>query len=97
MTACEIARAWSDPKGSRGEGTVLLSGGHFVVAKEKKPAATPFDRKINRRNHLSWSSKTRPRPSAQTARSMLAVVPGVSNFIQTRVGHSVRSFREGAR
>jgi hypothetical protein len=29
-------------------------------------------------------------------RSMLAVVPGVSNFIQTRVGHSARSFREGA-
>ena len=26
-------------------------------------------------------------------RSMLAVVPGVSNFIQTRVGHSARSFR----
>jgi hypothetical protein len=24
---------------------------------------------------------------------MLAVVPGVSNFIQTRVGHSARSFR----
>ena len=35
----EIARAWSDPKGSRGEGVVLLSGGHLLVAKEKKPAA----------------------------------------------------------
>jgi hypothetical protein len=35
----EIARAWSDPKGSRGEGTVLLPGGHLLVAKEKKPAA----------------------------------------------------------
>ena len=35
----EIARAWSDPKGSRGEGMVLLSGGHLLVAKEKKPAA----------------------------------------------------------
>jgi len=34
----EIARAWSDPKGSRGEGTVLLPGGHLLVAKEKKPA-----------------------------------------------------------
>src|SRR5262245_66419084 len=35
----EIAQAWSDPKGSRGEGVVLLSGGHLLVAKEKKPAA----------------------------------------------------------
>jgi hypothetical protein len=35
----EIARAWSDPKGSRGEGSVLLPGGHLLVAKEKRPAA----------------------------------------------------------
>src|SRR5262249_27942278 len=35
----EIARTWSDPKGSRGEGMVLLPGGHLLVAKEKKPAA----------------------------------------------------------
>jgi hypothetical protein len=35
----KIARAWSDPKGSRGEGVVLLAGGHLLVAKEKKPAA----------------------------------------------------------
>lgn len=35
----EIARAWSDPDGSRGEGVVLLPGGHLLVAKEKKPAA----------------------------------------------------------
>ena len=34
----EIARLWSDPKGSRGEGMVLLPGGHLLVAKEKKPA-----------------------------------------------------------
>jgi hypothetical protein len=35
----KIGRAWSDPKGSRGEGVVLLPGGHLLVAKEKKPAA----------------------------------------------------------
>src|SRR6516164_2397311 len=35
----KIARAWADPKGSRGEGAVLLPGGHLLVAKEKKPAA----------------------------------------------------------
>jgi hypothetical protein len=35
----EVAQAWSDPKGSRGEGAVLLPGGHLLVAKEKKPAA----------------------------------------------------------
>jgi hypothetical protein len=35
----EIAQAWSDPEGSRGEGVVLLPGGHLLVAKEKKPAA----------------------------------------------------------
>jgi hypothetical protein len=35
----ELARSWSDPKGSRGEGAVLLPGGHLLVAKEKKPAA----------------------------------------------------------
>jgi hypothetical protein len=35
----EIARSWSDPKGSRGEGAVLLPGGHLLVAKERKPAA----------------------------------------------------------
>ena len=27
----EIARAWCDPKGSRGEGMVLLPGGHLLV------------------------------------------------------------------
>jgi hypothetical protein len=35
----KIARAWSAPKGSGGEGAVLLPGGHLLVAKEKKPAA----------------------------------------------------------
>jgi hypothetical protein len=35
----DIAQAWSDPKGSRGEGMVLLPGGHLLVVKEKKPAA----------------------------------------------------------
>ena len=35
----QIARAWSDPEGSRGEGMVLLPEGHLLVAKEKKPAA----------------------------------------------------------
>jgi hypothetical protein len=35
----EIARAWSDPDGSRGEGMMLLPAGHLLVAKEKKPAA----------------------------------------------------------
>ena len=35
----KIARAWSDPKGSLGEATTLLPGGHLLVAKEKKPAA----------------------------------------------------------
>ena len=35
----EIARAWSHPNGSRGEGVVLLPGGHLLIAKEKKPAA----------------------------------------------------------
>jgi hypothetical protein len=35
----EIARSWSDPKGSRGEGMVLLPGGRLLVAKEKRPAA----------------------------------------------------------
>ena len=35
----EIAQAWSDPEGSRGEGAVLLRGGHLLIAKEKKPAA----------------------------------------------------------
>ena len=35
----KIARAWSDPKGSGGEGMVLLPGGHLLVAKERKPAA----------------------------------------------------------
>jgi hypothetical protein len=35
----KIAQAWSDPKGSRGEGMALLPGGHLLIAKEKKPAA----------------------------------------------------------
>jgi hypothetical protein len=35
----KTARAWSAPKGSGGEGAVLLPGGHLLVAKEKKPAA----------------------------------------------------------
>jgi hypothetical protein len=28
----EIAQAWSDPNGSRGEGAALLPGGHLLVA-----------------------------------------------------------------
>src|SRR5262245_44747747 len=35
----KIARSWSDPDGSRGEGVVFLPGGHLLIAKEKKPAA----------------------------------------------------------
>jgi hypothetical protein len=35
----EIARTWNDPEGSRGEGAVMLPGGHLLVAKEKAPAA----------------------------------------------------------
>ena len=35
----ELARSWSDPHGSRGEGVVLLPGGHLLVAKEKHPTA----------------------------------------------------------
>ena len=34
----KLAQAWSDPKGSRGEGMALLSGGHLLIAKEKRPA-----------------------------------------------------------
>lgn len=35
----KLARSWSDPDGSRGEGAVLLAGGHLLIAKEKEPAA----------------------------------------------------------
>jgi hypothetical protein len=35
----ELARSWSSPNGSRGEGVVLLPDGHLLVAKEKRPAA----------------------------------------------------------
>jgi hypothetical protein len=35
----ELARSWTDPAGSRGEGAVFLHGGHLLVAKEKRPAA----------------------------------------------------------
>ena len=35
----KLARSWVEPKGSRGEGAVLLPGGHLLVAKEKEPAA----------------------------------------------------------
>jgi hypothetical protein len=35
----DLARSWNDPDGSRGEGVVLLPGGHLLVAKEKDPAA----------------------------------------------------------
>jgi hypothetical protein len=35
----ELAKSWNDPDGSRGEGAVLLKGGHLLVAKEKHPAA----------------------------------------------------------
>jgi hypothetical protein len=34
-----LARSWSDPEGSRGEGAVFLPGGHLLVAKEKDPPA----------------------------------------------------------
>jgi hypothetical protein len=36
--ADEIARDWRHAEGSRGEGMVLLPGGHLLVAKEKNPA-----------------------------------------------------------
>jgi hypothetical protein len=32
-----LARSWTDPEGSRGEGAVLLAGGHLLIAKEKQP------------------------------------------------------------
>jgi hypothetical protein len=35
----DLARAWADPAGSRGEGAALLRGGHLLVAKEKDPSA----------------------------------------------------------
>jgi hypothetical protein len=35
----ELAQSWNDPEGSRGEGAVLLAGGHLLVAKEKDPPA----------------------------------------------------------
>jgi hypothetical protein len=35
----KLARSWSDPKGSRAEGAVLLPAGRLLVAKEKDPAA----------------------------------------------------------
>src|SRR5262245_37738129 len=35
----EVARAWSDPKGSRAEGMALLPGGRLLVANERKPPA----------------------------------------------------------
>jgi hypothetical protein len=35
----DLARSWSHPDGSRGEGMVLLPGGRLLIAKEKKPAA----------------------------------------------------------
>lgn len=35
----KLARSWSKPDGSRGEGAVLLPGGHLLIAKEKHPAA----------------------------------------------------------
>jgi hypothetical protein len=34
----DLARSWSDPKGSCGEGVVLLPGGHMLVAKERDPS-----------------------------------------------------------
>jgi hypothetical protein len=34
-----VGTSWTDPDGSRGEGVLLLAGGHLLVAKEKKPAA----------------------------------------------------------
>jgi hypothetical protein len=34
-----LSDAWRDPDGSRGEGAVLLSNGHLLVAKEKRPTA----------------------------------------------------------
>ena len=35
----DLARSWSHPEGSRGEGIALLRDGHLLVAKEKEPAA----------------------------------------------------------
>jgi hypothetical protein len=35
----KLAESWAHPHGSRGEGVVLLAGGHLLVAKEKEPTA----------------------------------------------------------
>src|SRR5271166_3310361 len=54
----EIARAWSDPKGSRGEGMVLLPGGHLLVAKEKsRRLSLSSARQIRGRG--AWSAAAR--------------------------------------
>src|SRR5579871_2908076 len=51
----KIAEAWSHPEGSRGEGMVLLPGGHLLVAKEKDPAALiEFGPPRSRSRGLPW-------------------------------------------
>src|SRR5262249_14809716 len=47
----EIARSWSDPKGSRGEGAVLLPDGHFFLSSRRR----------NRQHSLSLVHQVRGR------------------------------------
>ncbi len=71
----EIARAWSDPNGSRGEGMVLLPGGHLLVAKKKKPAAFIEFGPPNSRSRGLVRGGDRPRPHRSGRRVVKTFLP----------------------
>ncbi len=79
----------------------MSASGHPRL-RRSKPGDRACPLSSPKRPNLCDAAKCRSVPDSCTAansisiRSMLAVVPGVSNSIQTRVGHSARSFREGA-
>jgi hypothetical protein len=70
----ELARSWNDPDGSRGEGAVLLSGAHLLIAKEKDPPAfVEFGPKGAR-------SRGFTRRSALRAGARWPITPGVHRY-----------------
>jgi hypothetical protein len=85
----EIAQAWSDPKGSRGEGAVLLPGGHLLVAKEKKPAAfIEFGPPHSRSRGLLRGGALEPRVLCHGVRRHTYQIASNSPALYSRIWHA---------
>jgi hypothetical protein len=83
----ELAESWADPHSSRGEGVVLLPGGHLLVAKEKDP---PVLLEFGPRGARSRGLR---RGSALTPGAAWPIEPGEHRYVPLAVWWPDRALR----